>query len=209
MKHLLYILAIVLLTLASCNTSLYTTKIYDDAYYYIAHISIIDDDGNIEKCSSDYMLIVPCVNKDLILINKADKSVYTAVEYEGKDIKSINKDIYYGNDIVLRKKERLLDFVYDYGDDNAVILSNDTNNPSDLGDDQKYIAIDTEGIYDVQEIFTVLVPPEEMDEGEIEEHFFKECMETDYDFSGYNPETNCYSYFKIIKEVVSYAETES
>ena len=33
MKHLFYILTIVLLTLASCDTSLYTAKVYDDAYY--------------------------------------------------------------------------------------------------------------------------------------------------------------------------------
>ena len=33
MKHLFYILTLVLLTLASCESSLYTTKIYDDAYY--------------------------------------------------------------------------------------------------------------------------------------------------------------------------------
>ena len=33
MKHLFYILTIVLLTLASCESNLYTTKVYDDAYY--------------------------------------------------------------------------------------------------------------------------------------------------------------------------------
>jgi len=33
MKHLFYILTLVLITLASCDSSLYTTKIYDDSYY--------------------------------------------------------------------------------------------------------------------------------------------------------------------------------
>lgn len=187
------------------NENLPTTLVKaNDDFYVISRIFFIEENG--ERVKGDNYFIV-LSGENIIAINLKDRSAYRAVMSKNNPEEVLGKPIFVSftnehYEIILEKKERLLDFVYDYGEYGITLLSNDNNNPSDLGDDQKYIAITDDKIAEVQEIFTVLVPPEEVDDTDFEEMFFKECMETDYDFSGYNPETNCYSYFKIIKEVI-------